>query len=241
MNKMTAQTKRLIIIGGIIVFAGIIALIIWNAINSMSFQPHGYLSIQSIPDSLTMTYGKTKQTITTNTNSLIPVATGKYTFSFTSTGFSTYSVELTIENGKTSILAFKLAALTADAAKEALKAKYQTISEGIAGYTISTEGTTIADKYPITKVLPIDTLTYSLDTCEPYGTSDGSVARIGICITVTDINNPSQVGAAIAELTSRSYNPDDFIITVNKLHYPSSSERSAGYCTLLASGVCQNM
>lgn len=237
---MTVQAKRLIIVGGTVVFVGIIALLIWNAINNMSFQPHGYLSIQSIPDSLTMTYGNTNKTITTNSTSLIPVATGKYTFSFTSTGFSTYSVELTIENGKTSSLAFKLAAQTADAAKEASKDKYRSISEAIAGYTISTEGTTIADKYPITKVLPIDTLTYSLDTCEPYGTSDGSVARIGVCITVTDINDPSQVSAAITELTSRSFNPDNFVITINNLHYPSSSERSTGYCTLQAGGVCQD-
>ena len=229
--------KRNLIVTACTVAVGLTAWFVYFANSSMLFQPHGYLNINSVPESISMAYNGTVYKVKANGNAItLPV--GNYTISFTSDGFGAYSEKITITQNKTSDVWFLLTPYSDTAKKEYVNTKYDLVKEGIAGHNSYASSQELVPKYPILQMLPINTLMYSIELCPPYATTDGSVSRIGICITVTDINNKSQVDAAIAELTNKSYNPDDYIITINDHHYPTTRERENGICTLTDSGIC---
>lgn len=207
----------------------------------MLFVPHGYIVVSSVPETITLTYDGKVSTITANTGNKIPVATGNHLLTFTSDGFDGYSQTVNISKDQSYDIVFALTARSDAAKKEAGLDKYKTVYERIVGFKLGTESTQYAERYPILKALPINTLQYTIESCAPYATSSGVISRIGICITVTDVQDKSQVDAAIAELTSASYNPDEFIITINGHHYPTTQERANNFCTLTDSGVCTDV
>lgn len=229
--------KRILVVFTPCAFVALVVAFVLYANSSMLFTPHGYLNINSVPESLSIAYNNTTQTVKANGNA-IPMKPGTYTMSFTSEGFGAHSEKVVITKDQTSDVWFLLNPYTDTAKKEYADKKYNTVKEGIAGHNSYTSSQQLIPKYPALQILPINTLTYSLELCPPYATTDSSVSRIGICITVTDINDKSQIDAAISELTAKSYNPDDYLVTVNDHYYPTAKERANNYCPLLDSGVC---
>lgn len=213
--------KRNLIIAGIAITLCLVGMFIYVANSSMLFTPHGSLIIKSVPDSLTMSYNNTVRTVHANSTT-ITIPTGKYTISFTADGFGAHSESMSIEDGKTYTVWFLLTPYSDAAKAEYANTKYASIKEGIAGYNSYKSSEQLVPKYPILKYLPINTLTYSIELCPPYASTDGRVAKIGVCITVTDSNDKDQVAAAVNELTSRSLNLSDYIIYVNNTQYQAS-------------------
>lgn len=230
--------KKYATVAGILAaIAAIVGFAVYSN-DAMLFSPHGYIIVSSVPESLRLTYGDKTITIRANDGAKIPVATGVYMFTFTANGFDSYSSTITVEQDKSYDMVFSLTPRTDAAKKEAALDKYKTVYERVVGYSLGKESAQYAERYPILKILPISTLQYTIESCEPYATTSGAISRIGVCITVTDTQDTSQIDAAIAELRKNSYNPDDFIISINGHRYPSSQERANNFCTLTSSGIC---
>lgn len=149
---------------------------------SLLFTDVAYISVVSAPDNIQLEYDK--YSISVPQGEKIPIRAGEYTLKFTSTEFEPYLYKVNLEKDQLENLIFAMTPTTEDAKKELELTKYSLVYDGIAGREVSLGAKQIEQDNPGINSLPIETLTYSIDTCNPSTTPQG-VIKVQICITTT--------------------------------------------------------
>ena len=207
----------------IVSFVGLSISLIIYAVYLLQFDATIY--VYSIPDSLTMSYGDVKnQRISSRKD--IKVKHGNHKFTFSANGFESYTTEINISKNEKKNIIFALEPVTDEAKKEYAKDKYTDIKEGIAGKKGKEATRQLENKNPAIKSLPIHGRDFYIFPCDRYR-SEGD-KTIGICITVTDYFNRSQIDEAFAKLKEKGINQEDYDIKVNNHIWPIEKEKSTG-------------
>lgn len=183
------------------------------------------IHIYSIPDRLTMSYDNIKnQNISSKKD--IKVKHGSYKFTFSSDGFEDYTTTLTIGKNEAKNVKFELKPITDKAKKEYSSSKYTDVKEGIFNQNSIKSTQQLESNSPIIKDLPIYSDNFYIFPCDKYrSTSDKS---IGICITVTDYFNWSQINDAFNRLKKKGISLTDYDIKVNNRIWPTEEEKANG-------------
>lgn len=215
--KRSARIKKMIVAAAVAGVAAIGVGVYFYTQHNLSFEPHGDVTVISIPFNLTATDGDWQRSIDTTPieGATVPFRTGTRTVTFSSNGFASKTQDVTVTDGEAQTIYVTLEPVQGWAQADIENdEKYGTRSEDIAGYIVSAGGEQVAEEYPIVNKLPILDQWYEIQACTSKNEPALELGEIGVCANLA-LDNPTQRARIIESIKATGYDPADYTVIIN--------------------------
>jgi hypothetical protein len=152
----------------------------------------------------------------------ITVAPGDITVIVSRNEFDSYTEKFTVKNGETYEVLAALAAKTLAAERLLQTPGSQAVIQRVEGRKVERGAAELVSKNPLLKELPIIDKFYKIIVCNSQAYPDDT-SKFAICVQLYELEARD---AALNDIRSRGYNPEDYEIIVQDLTYETLRENA---------------